>query len=307
MNLRQIEAFRMVMLAGSITAAAHLLRVTQPTISKLIAQLERQTKLRLFDRVRKRLIPRPEAHALLADVEKVAQALENVGRSARHLARGHSGHIRIGAHPSMAIEFLPRAIAGFLAGRPDLRITLNVRESSAVKEWVATQTADLGFVSDDSPDAAGTTAVRFQERPGAVCVLPKGHPLAARKHLEPKHLAGERVVSMGRDPAFRALIDQAFVEASVERRVVVETNHFGTACALVAEGAGVTIVDPYAALAYHRRGAVVLRPFVPEIAFVVNVIRPANQAASRVAGDFLAHVREEKKGLDKALREALRR
>src|SRR5690349_19919136 len=54
MNLRQMEAFKTLMLAGSVTAAAELLRLSQPTISKLIAQLESQTQLRLFERRRRR-------------------------------------------------------------------------------------------------------------------------------------------------------------------------------------------------------------------------------------------------------------
>ena len=61
MNLRQMEAFKTLMFAGSVTAAAELLRLSQPTISKLIAQLERSTRLRLFERRKRRLVPTQEA------------------------------------------------------------------------------------------------------------------------------------------------------------------------------------------------------------------------------------------------------
>lgn len=306
MNLRQIEAFRTVMLAGSVSAAAGLLRLTQPTISKLIAQLERETKLKLFDRVRGRLVPRREAQALLQDVEKVTQALDEVGRSIRHLSRGSSGHLRVASHPSIGIGFLPKAIAAFIATRPDLRVTLHVRESSYVKEWVASQAADIGFVSDDSPEAIGTVTTRFQDRPGAICVLPADHALAAKRHLSPRDLEGERIVSMGRDPTFRYLIDRAFVDAGVERKITVETNNFTTACALVAAGAGISVVDPYSALAFHEKDRVALRPFHPEIDFVVNLIRPSAQPLPRVVEEFLSHVADEKKAMDKALRAACR-
>src|ERR1700754_461630 len=130
MNLRQIEAFRTVMLTGSVTAAAQQLGITQPTISKLIVQLERSTKLKLFDRVRGgRMVRRREAHALLRDVEKVMEALEEVGRSARHLARSYVGHIRIAAIPSLGLSFLPKAIANFIGERPQVGVTLIVREA----------------------------------------------------------------------------------------------------------------------------------------------------------------------------------
>ena len=305
MNLRQIEAFRTVMLAGSVTAAAHLLQVTQPTISKLIAQLERQTKLKLFDRVRRHLVPRSEARALLQEVEKVLRALDDVGRSARHLARGDRGHIRIGAHPSIGTGFLPKAVASFLATRPEITVTLHVRESSYIKEWVAARTADVGFVSDDSPEAVGTIAARFQELPGAVCILPKGHKLAKQKILRPKHFSGERIVSIGRDPNFRSLIERAFVDSGIERKIIAETNHFATACSLVAEGAGVSVVDPYSAFSFHGYGGVVLRQFSPAIKFIVNTIRPAGQPVSVIVDEFLTHVAKHKEAMDRRLKEIL--
>ena len=305
MNLRQIEAFRTVMLAGSVTAAAGLLRVTQPTISKLIAQLERQIKLKLFDRVNGRLVPRQEAQSLLQDVDKVLSALEDVGRSARHLARASTGHVRVAAHPSLGAGFLPKAVAAFIADRPDIKVTLHVRESSYVKEWVAGQTADIGFVSDDGPQATGTTSTLFQERLSAICVLPAGHPLAKKKILKPKHFAGERVVSIGRDPNFRYLIDRAFTEAGIDLKITVETNNFLTACSLVAENAGITVVDPYSALFLYDTGGVVLRAFSPEIRFVINLIRPAQRPVPLAVEEFLAHVTDEQKAMEKRLKEIL--
>jgi DNA-binding transcriptional LysR family regulator len=306
MNLRQIEAFRTVMLAGSVTAAADLLRLTQPTVSKIIAQLERQIKLKLFDRVRGRLIPRREAHSLLQDFDKVLRALEDVGRSTRHLARGNMGHIRIASHPSMGLRFLPKAIAAFMSDRPDVKVSLNVRESSYVKEWVAGQTADIGFVSDDGPDAVGTSGVRFQDRLSATCVLPKSHLLAKKKVLHPKYFEGERFVSIGRDPTFRYLIDRAFTEAGIDRKITVETNNFATACSLVAEGTGITVVDPYSAHFFHGCGGVVLRSFNPEITFIVNVIRPANQPVPLIVEEFLAHASAEQRHMERLMREILK-
>jgi DNA-binding transcriptional LysR family regulator len=304
-NLRQIEAFRTVMMTGSVTAAAGSLRLTQPTISKLIAQLERHLKLKLFNRVSGRLVPRQEAHSLLQDVDKVLSALEDVGRSARHLARAHTGHVRVAAHPSLGAGFLPKAIGTFIAARPDIKFTLHVRESSYVKEWVAGQTADVGFVSDDGPQAKGTISVRFQERLGAVCVLPKGHALSDESILKPKHFAGERVVSIGRDPNFRYLIGRAFTDAGIDPKVTVETNNFLSACSLVAENAGITVVDPYSALFLYDAGGVVLRPFSPEIKFVINLIRPVQRPVPVAVEEFLDYVTSEQKDMEKRLQEIL--
>ena len=58
MNLRQCEVLRAVMEAGTVTAAADRLRVSQAAVSKMLAQLERDLGLRVFKRERRRLIPR---------------------------------------------------------------------------------------------------------------------------------------------------------------------------------------------------------------------------------------------------------
>lgn len=305
MNLRQIEAFKTLMLAGSVTAAAEQLNLSQPTISKLIAQLETETTLRLFDRTRGRLVPRPEAHALLRDVEKTLTALEEVGRNARQLARSHIGHIRIASIASVGTSLIPQALASFVKTRPQTTATLYVRSSSYILERVSAHLADIGFVSE-GPVASGTIVTSFQERPGAICIIPAQHPLRKKKALSPKDFEGEPFISVGRETHFRHQIEQQFVDASVSRKMIFQTNHFATAYALVAQGAGLTIVDPFSALAYFGK-RVTLRPFQPEVPFRLNLIRPANQTAPVLVEEFLAHLAEEQKAMNKLLSTLLTR
>jgi DNA-binding transcriptional LysR family regulator len=305
MNLRQIEAFKTLMLAGSVTAAAEQLRLTQPTISKLIAQLESETTLKLFDRTRGRLVPRPEAYALLRDVEKTLNALQEVGRNARQLARSHMGHIRIASIGSIGTSLIPRAVASFIKTRPQTTATLYVRSSSYIRERVSAHLADIGFVSE-GPMASGTLVSCFQERPGAICILPAHHPLRKKRALHAKDFDDEAFISVGRETHFRHQIERAFLDADVNRRLILQTNHFATAYALVAQGAGVTIVDPFSALAYFGRG-VRLRPFLPEIPFRVNLIRPASQASPLIVEEFLAHLIGEQSALNVLLKDLITR
>jgi DNA-binding transcriptional LysR family regulator len=306
MNLRQMEAFKTLMLAGSVTAAAELLRLSQPTISKLIAQLESQTQLRLFERRRRRLIPTREAHTLLKNVERALSAIDDVGRSATELARTHTGALRIACIPSIGTGFMPKAIASFLKKHPETKPTIYVRTANYVIEHVSGMRADIGLVSEDV-DQPSVSSTVFQERPGAICVLPQRHALARKKALQPKDFDGQPFVSIGRDNAFRYLIDRAFVDAGVDRRVVVEATHLATAFALVAEGAGLTVVDPYTAVSCLKRDEVVLRPFHPEIKFVVNLLKPANNPVPLIVEEFLAHLDNEQKAMTRVLKDHMLR
>jgi DNA-binding transcriptional LysR family regulator len=306
MNLRQMEAFKTLMLAGSVTAAAELLKLSQPTISKLIAQIERQTKLRLFDRTRGRLVPTREAHSLLKNVEKALNALEEVGRSASQLARVHTGAIRIACIPSIGTGFMPRAIARFLKAHPKTKATLYVRSSNYVVERVSGKLADIGLVAD-GVDIIGAEVTAFQEWPGAVCVLPPKHPLSRKKVLVAKDFEGEAFITVGRDKPFRELIDKAFVDADVNRNMVVETSHFAAAYALAAEGAGICLVDPYTAISCFQKDEVVLRSFHPEVKFIVKLLTPVHSPVPAIIDDFVAHLSEEQKRMKNTLTDLMLR
>jgi DNA-binding transcriptional LysR family regulator len=291
------------MRAGSVTAAADLLRLSQPTISKLIAQLEHDIKLKLFDRTRGRLVPLQEAHSLLRNVDKVFHALDDVGRFANQLARSHTGHIRVAATASLGAYFLPMAVADFMTAHPDVRVTLTVGSTSYVQEWVGSQQADIGFVAD-CPPAIGMITERFQERPGAICLLPYGHKLASKKAIQPKDLLNARVISVDRDTSFQHPIKRALAEAGVSSQVVLETNRFATAWALVTQGVGVSIVDPFAAFSCYSQGNVLLRPFQAEVKFSIDIVRTAGQAKPLLVEEFLGHVSKQKKIMEKRLQKA---
>ncbi|CAJ5351587.1 bacterial regulatory helix-turn-helix, lysR family protein [Burkholderia pseudomallei] len=287
-SVRQLEAFRAVMLTGSVTSAAEMLHLTQPTVSKLLAELEYRTGLTLFDRVRQRLVPRPEAHSLFQRVDKTFAALEEVTRDARRLAHGQSGHLRIVAMPAFGLSVLPHAVGAFLRERSDVTVDFNIRASTYVTEWVANRQADVGFATA-TPVHSGVTLQPFERLQG-VCVLPADHRLAGHAVIRPTDLEGERFVSFGRESAFRHLIDEVFRVEGVARRIVIEVGYAAAACALVANGAGVAIVDPLSALDAWRAGGIVLAPFDADIPFVVDTVFPSGIAPSVLAEQFLETV-----------------
>lgn len=303
MNLRQLEAFRAVMRSGSVTEAGKLLRLTQPTISKLIAQLERSSGLKLFVRDKGRLVPRPEAEKLLRQADRVFSAVEELGRNAKRLATGAGGHIRIVAIPPLAMRFLPDAVSSFLQSRPDVRITMNVRGSSYVPNWIATQQADIGFTSS-ATSAAGMSSEPFLSG-AAVCILPKGHRLAAARTIRPRDLEREEIISLGRETAVSHLLDRVFAEAGVTRNVIAETGSM-IAGRMVANGRGLAILDPVSALDQFDSGDVVLRAFEPEVRFEIKLVHPAHGGLSLPAQAFLRHLDETRKAHEKKLRSALR-
>src|SRR5580700_5901626 len=110
MKLRQIEAFRAVMQAGSTTAAALELHTSQSNVSRLISQLESDTRLVLFERTGGRLIPKPEAKALFREVERAFVGLKSLTYAADSIRNLGSGRLRIASIPGIGLSFLPRVV-----------------------------------------------------------------------------------------------------------------------------------------------------------------------------------------------------
>jgi len=101
-DLRHIEAFRAVMLAGSVVGAARLLNVTQPGVSRTIGLLELRLGYALFERRGRRLVPTAEAEALYREIEHVYSGIERIAHVAQDIRLQRAGALRVATLPALA-------------------------------------------------------------------------------------------------------------------------------------------------------------------------------------------------------------
>lgn len=281
---RQIEAFRALMLTGRTTRAAEAMHITQPAVSRLVRDLQEALGLALFEKQGNRLAPTREALALYAEVERSYVGLERIAHSARELRERSAGRLRIAAMPALANGVLPRFTGEFLATRESLDIALFGLVSVTVLDWVVSGQCDLGFAAAPIEHPA----VRVEKMPAAryVVVLPEGHRLARRRVLRPRDLAAEPFIAIGPTTPSTYRLADVFSAAGVTRRVRVETPLSAIACALVASGVGVSVVDPFTASEYEAHG-VAVRAFEPRLDFQVAALSPAGRTLSPVAREFV--------------------
>lgn len=288
LNPRQLEAFRAVIVTGGVTAAARALNVTQPAVTRLIRDLQRALGLELFARRGSRLTPTNEALALYREVDRQFVGLERIQAAARALRAGRAGALRVAALPTFSVGFLPRLTGAWLAERPGLEMSLYGSISSQVADWVASGFCDVGFAQ--APLEFPSLEIEPLTSVPAVAVMPESHPLARRAVLAPRDFEGEPFVSLEQMTQLRYRTDALFEIEGVTRQIRVETPLSMIACALVAAGAGVSIVDPFTADEYRGRGLAV-RPFRPTLLFDTGVVWSAARARSGLALDFAARVR----------------
>ena len=245
-NLRHIEVFRSVMLAGSVVGAAKLLNVTQPGVSRTIALLEMRLGYALFERRGRRIVPTAEAEALFREVEQIYTGVDRIVQVATDLRFQRAGALRVATLPALSQWLVPQAIARFQQTRPRVGVFVQSLPSRQIADLVSTRQLDVGVV--ELPLAM--PAIRIEPLPpvAMMVALAPTHPLARRRKLSLKDLKGERMVLLSQHSYVRYQIDDAFNAAGVIPDVAVETPSSSIVCALVAAGAGIGLVSRWTAM-----------------------------------------------------------
>lgn len=290
MNLRQLEAFRSVMMSRSITQAAQAMHLSQPAVSKLVADLEYAIGFKLFIRSKgSALTVTPEAEHFFHEVERSFIGIDALKRAATDIRNLSTGNLHIASLPALSSSFLPRVIRIFSQRYPKASIRFYTHSSSTVRQWIANQQFDIGLATR-AHEIAGVSASSFLRSVGA-CVLPPGHALAGRELIEPEDLAGEAFISLMVGDQTRRRVDRIFEDAGIERKLVIETQYAMTICSLVLEGLGCSIVNPATTNDFLTRGLVV-RPFRPRIEFEYMLYTPSLRPLSQTALRFIELMRQ---------------
>lgn len=291
MQFKQLEAFRAVMLTGSMSAAAREIHTSQPNISRLIAQLEMHTGFKLFERVAGRLLPTPEAQAFFRDVDRAFISLKDLKISAKNIAQQGIGHLRVAAVPSIALTIMPAVLEQFSRQFPDTRVSLYMGNSVAVTQWMASNYCDLG-ISAYVADVPGTTVDKVATFQG-VCVVPADHPLAATEtSVELEDFRDEPFISLPLGDGTRRNIDAVFEEEGEDfRHLYYESPAATIICMMVGKGMGISIVNPLVAHS-NRHTGIVVKPLKPNVPFSYYILSSAVHVRSSVAFDFIALLKQ---------------
>lgn len=284
MNLRQLEIFRAVVLGGSASRGADLLRISQPAVSRALADLEASLGFLLFERVRGQLRPTPEGRLFFAEVERSFTGLDQLRISAARIRDFGSGALRVASLAALAPDVLPKVVASFGGRHPDTAITLQVASSARVRELVVSGGFDLGVAADEV-DLSSLEHRPFPDL-AAVCVISAGHALARHRVVRPGHLDGLAFVALAPEDRARQRLEAVLAEHGARPRVVVKTPHSATVCALALEGVGVGLANPAATAGFLERGLVV-KPFEPEVAFRASLLFHPDRRRSRAAKTFV--------------------
>ncbi|MFX1735750.1 LysR family transcriptional regulator [Paraburkholderia sp. A1RI_3L] len=287
---RQIEIFRALMAAGSVTKAAEMLFTSQPTVSRELARLEQVIGLELFERVQGRLRPSLPGLTLFDEIKRSYVGIERINATAASLREFQGGRLSVLALPAFAHSLLPGACRRFAVAHPGAGVSISTQESPVLEEWLTGQLYDIGLTEHDSAPA-GTSLTRLLEV-NEVCVLPAGHPLLARQFIELEDLAQQSFISLSPTDPYRIQLDSDCAAKGIERRIVVETPSAVSLCGLVRKGVGVGIVNPLTALDFEGN-ELHIRPLRDTYTFRVSLVKPIHRPLNPAVAAFSLAVQRE--------------
>ena len=289
MRLKHLETFNAVMLAGSVSAAARLLHVTQPAVTQTLQHAELQLGYALFTRQRNRLVPTREAEALYPEVQRLMSQLESVRRLAAGLGSGAGNGLRILVVPSLAVRALPDALRLFRRKHPDLPVSIRTLHSHEIASALALREGDVGIVYGRLPHPALQDEHIATGR--LVCVSARGGAVDRRSTVALQDLLREPFIRIDeRDPLGAMLADQ-WTRAGLTPRagITVQTHHI--AMVMAEQGFGPAIIDSFTAQAQAGDGLVV-RKLLPEVPVEVHALQPSGVRSPRPVADLIAALRQ---------------
>jgi DNA-binding transcriptional LysR family regulator len=264
--------------------AAERCHVTQSALSQMIGKLERDVNLRLVDRDRRRVLLTSDGERFVAMARRVMLELEEVSADLRDRANLQKGRVVITAQPSLAAHWLPPIIAAFQAKHPGVQIGLFDSIPEKALEQVRQRQADFALTARGPGMAGLQHRLLFHDR--FVLVAPRSHPLARRKSIAMKDLAGHRFIRLIRSGSISQHLEQALRGVDVVDSGL-EVEQVATLAGLLANELGISIV-PIASLPYFDPDKVTaVRLSDSELARPIYLVWPAAAQLGPAAQSFV--------------------
>ncbi|WP_109125364.1 LysR family transcriptional regulator [Dyella sp. C11] len=290
-SLRQLRAFLAVARQQHFRRAAESLHLSQPAVSRYIADLEAELGIRLFDRTTREVVPTDAGRYLESAIGRVLDELEGVLSHVHSESERKRGKVHVAAVPTLSAGLMPQCIANCAARYPELTIQLHDQAQTMVLDSVRGGEVDFGVAID--PPLTGEFDSELLLRDPFVLVCRPDHPLARLDRVPWRKLQGEPLILLDYSSGSRRLIDHALASRTIEANIVQQTGHTFTTFRMVEAGLGISVSPALS----PPPPTLVTRPLTPQESRDVVLIKRKQRSLSPLATLVWDQLRELTRGM----------
>jgi DNA-binding transcriptional LysR family regulator len=282
LNVRHLAVFRAVVKAGSVSAAARTLHISQPAVTRQGASFEDEIGLPLFSRIKGRLVSTPESEALMPEIERLFGNVEAVKHLADEIREGFSGSLTIATVATLSATLVASTIKRFHKKYPRVRFDIKAARR-ATSSTLSPTTRSMSASSTCSPASISRQSSSLPE----VGRDARRHPLAKRKTLTPKDIAGETLISFAEDTLAGGLA-RSVPRGRPARHHVHRQSHVVGVCA-GRRGVGIGVVDAFPMFS-GSHPKLIIRSFRPVIETRPRIVFSKARPVSLITRKFVAEI-----------------
>ncbi|RDI97024.1 LysR family transcriptional regulator [Dyella solisilvae] len=285
-SLRQLRAFLAVARQQHFRRAADHLHLSQPAVSRYIAELEAELGVRLFDRTTRAVVPTEAGRYLEGAIGRVLDELEGVLDHVQSEGERRRGKVHVASVPTLSAGLMPQCIADCARRYPELTIQLHDQSQTQVLDAVLGGEVDFGVAI--APPANAEFDSESILRDPFVLVCRPDHALARLDRVPWRKLQGQPLVLLDYSSGSRRLIDHALASRGIEAQVVQQTGHTLTAFRMVEAGLGVSVSPALS----PPPSTLVTRPLTPQESRDVVLLKRRQRSLSPLASLVWEHLRD---------------
>src|SRR3981189_12016 len=245
MDLRQLEILQAIAETGSFTACGRKLHVSQSAISRQILLLEEELGEPLFLRTGRQVRMTPAAERLRAVGQRVLLDVRETVGAITDRTRDLRGTLRLAGGMTVCLYVFPPLLKYLRRVHPQLHVRLRVATAEQSVHEIRAGRVDAGLLTLPVDESDLVTVPVMREE--LLVVTPPGHPLARRRRVAPRDLAGRPFILFELGSAPRRVIDHFFATGTIAPTMVMDTENVEIIKAVVKTGLGIGIL-PYQAV-----------------------------------------------------------
>lgn len=289
LDIKHLQYFIEVSNYKSFTRAADHLFITQPTISKMIKNLENELGVELFDRSKKSLTLTDAGRVVLEQAKLIDKAFRNLEVEMENLLELKKGHIRIGLPPIIDPSFFPEIMGKFHDKYPSITFQLVEEGSKKIEESVANDVLDIGVIVLPAKNNQFHSFSFLKE--DIKLILHPSHPLANEAEINLAQLSEDSFILFNKDFVLRDLIISSCNRAGFNPSILSESSRWDFIEEMVACKLGVALLPESICRNLHQNVRAV-KISKPSISWNLGFIWRNGQYLSYAAKEWLRFTQE---------------